>query len=477
MRKLNFMSLIFMALAVALSIGCDGNSKGGPVIPPILTTLEGTLVAPARIESSLLPAILESTDTTVRNAFEDAQVYVNGYRLASFTLDAPSGAQEWPLKLYNVPESANQKYLVEVVVNKVILKSWVRSSEKSNFSVNIESTAAAMLSEAFGKDQHDLIASYPFLVNSLKTDLTAAFLKTASQLGNNTTLATEIVNKVNGYKTLFTALNGIESNAKLAYLQQENDLDGDGVSDFFVRPNGDNTRIRFSTALSSYTSMIESVQSLEDYSNNALLQDFADNSLSDLRYFSQDAKNIALGIFFKTSASADVYIKLFIHRVDLVDGAFKGVAVEYCFVETLTTALLSGTTTLMLSGETPSEGAVVATDFINSGAANENRLMFVSSAAGIGCFSGNVRLVKAIDGQPDLEKLSFAEKYTPGTYFVNTTLALQAIYQDRPLENGDVFSAYFPDIQCYALFKIKQIGSDRITVDYKINTSKEARFK
>ncbi|HMM61665.1 MAG TPA: hypothetical protein PKC25_16220, partial [Candidatus Rifleibacterium sp.] len=68
-------------------------------------------------------------------------------------------------------------------------------------------------------------------------------------------------------------------------------------------------------------------------------------------------------------------------------------------------------------------------------------------------------------------------KITTGLYFANTSAALEDFSAGRTLQVGDVFAAWFPTGENYALFKIKQIDANSITVDYKVNsTPNEPRF-
>jgi hypothetical protein len=263
-------------------------------------------------------------------------------------------------------------------------------------------------------------------------------------------------------------------------LQLSNDIDGDGNQDVIIQPNIENNRIRFKTVLSEKTSILSEIASLEAYSDQRLLQDFQENLTSESRYFAADAANFALGLFFKKSAAADVYLKLFVRRIDLADGVFKGAVVEYKFVETESTAVLTGTKTLLLQGADAVDGAVAATNFVADAEPGPYVLTFISTVAGIGCSSGDTRLVKAKEIAADLTQYRSAETYLEGggNYYVDTSSALNEWNLNRGIEVGDVFSAYFPNTKNYALFKIKAINSTSITVDYMVNTAEnEPRFK
>ncbi len=469
--------MMFLSLIILLT-GCFGSdSKGsGPVVPVSYLTLKGSVTAPDQVESSLLASVLSNVDSDVRNAFRTAIVYVNGNAVASFTIDSSTGTS-WPIRLYNVPEISTGKYNIQIIAGKIALKSNILASEKDNFAVNIETTAAALLAEALNKEQQQMLASYPAIVNSLKADLIAASLKTATELGGNLAKvgADAVTNK---YKAYLTAIGDLNSTAKIAYIQDKNDLDGDGVIDLQIVQVGGGQRVRFFTTLATATSLFENATSLASYTDEKLLQDFASSLTSENNTFAAADKDVALGLFFKRSAVADQYLKLLIRRIDLnTEGVFKGVVAEYAYISTSTTAVTRGTKTLMLQNSSPVEGAVLATDFINDGVPTDNNLAYISAQSGIGCYSGNQLLVALIDGQPELEKLSSAPKTSTGVYFANTTAALNDLKPGRALAVGDVFAAWLPVGKNYAVFKIKQIGASSITVDFKVNsTANEPRF-
>jgi hypothetical protein len=316
-------------------------------------------------------------------------------------------------------------------------------------------------------------------VSGIESSLNAACQKVSTDLAGTIVQDASVTARLIENKSYLENLGDFEPTARVAFLQKENDLDGDGIVDLKIEQNLDGDRIRFITALSSSTSLLADAQNMGSYSNDRLLQDFQLNLTSKTRTFDASAKNFALGLYMKKSASADIYLKLYIRSIQIEDGSFKGVIAEYDFVETKTTALTSGTKSLVLYGSVGVDGVATATNFLTDGDSSPNMLTYISVADGLGCKTGDIRLVRAIDGQPELSALSYAEKYLEGggNYHLNTTAALKAIYKDRTIEVGDVFSAYFPKTKNYALFKIKWIGNDRITIDYIVNAAQdEPRF-
>jgi hypothetical protein len=471
--------MILPALVLAVILGgCFGSdSKSKAKEPTSFVTLKGSVTAPQQVESTLLGVVLTNADTNVRDAFRNASIYVNGYLIASFTIDSSSGTS-WPVRLYNVPESGVGRYAVHIAAGKVVLKSNIFDADRENFAVNIETTAAALLAEALNKDQQQILASYPAIVNLLKVDLNAALTQTASQLGSNFIGSTAVTSAVAEYKGHITAVGDFDSNARLAYLQKENDLDGDGIVDLQIVQVGGGQRVRFFTALATATSLFEDAETIDSYSDNALLSDFAEARTSEANTFSSADRDFAVGLYLSRSASADRYIKILVRRIDLSsEGVFSGVVVEYSLISTATTAITTGQKTLLLLNGSPIEGAVLATDFLQDGIPTDNNLAYISAHAGIGCYSGNQSLVAVVDGQPALDKLSSAPRYSSGMYFTNTAAALEDLRPGRTLEVGDVFSVWFPATKNYALFKVRQIDANSIMVDFKVNsTPNEPRF-
>lgn len=479
MKKLLVFVLVLFA-SISL-IGCFGSDSkdSTPPAPASYITLKGTLTAPDKIESSLLANTLNNVDGEVRAAYKTAAVSVNGVQISNFEiLDMLSNA-DWPFKIENVAESSAGNYELAVVVGRITLRSKIRASEKEQFNINLETTAAAMLADVCKFEQHDLLASYPAFVNSLKNALAASAQKTATNMTagsivNDASVQTE----VDKQRSYLESVADLTTSAKIAYLQGENDLDGDGKIDLYVRLNASGQRVSFYTPLSSETSMLESIADLDSYTDTDLLADFADPArLSKERTFGPGAPRTALGLYFKKSASGDQYLKMYIHRVDLSDGDFSGVLVEYSFVDTVTTAISKGQKTLMLTGDALADGTVYATDFLGDSDETAGMLSFISTAKGLGS-SNDQRIVIALDGQPDINKLSAAPEWlSGGNYDFNTAAANSSIFKNQ-LEPDDVFAAYFPNKKCYALFKISSIAADRIVIDYIVNASvDERRFK
>lgn len=480
-KAMFFFNLIFI-FSLILTTGCGGggSNDAGPAVPTEFVTLSGSLKAPDQIESTLVPSLLQNTDSQVRNAFLAAQIYVNGAPASVFTVTPLSSNPEWQIRISNVAKAADGKYRLEVTVGRLNLKSMIAVEEINAFKINLQTTSALLLSDTTGLTTKNLLASYPSFVSNVESALITACKLEADKLVGLTIQSASVSAVLAEQKQFFSDLGEINTTAKLAYLQKSNDLDGDGREDIIIEPSLDGTRIKFLTLLASQTSMLAEITSINSYSNERLLQDFKDNITSNTRTFDKLAKNMALGFYFKKSASADVYLKLFVRRIDIVDGTFKGVVAEYEFINAETTAIATGTKTLMLSAATLAEGSVAATNFLTDGDSSPNLLTFVSATSGLGCNTGDTRLVRAIDGKPELVNLSYAEAYLEGggNYFLNTTAALNAIYKSRTIEVGDVFSAYFPSTKNYALFKIKWIGSDKVTVDYKVNAAEnEPRFQ
>lgn len=476
--RLSFLWLVLAAsLLLAGCFGDDDKGSTGTVLPASYVNLSGSVTPPATMESTLLASVKNNTDSEVRTAFAAATVFVNGTQIASFTLNSSTGTS-WPLQIYNVAQSANGKYDVHVVAGQIALKSNISDSEKGNFVVNIETTAAAMLAEAMKKSQSQMLASYPAIVSALKADLTAALLKTKTELGANLLVSNLVKQALATHSAYITALGEFNSNGKLVYLQPKNDLDGDGVTDLQIVQVGGGQRLRFYTALATATSLLENTANLDVYTDTKLLQDFAGNLTSENNTFAADNKDFSLGLFFKRSAAGDQYLKLLVRRIDLnLEGVFSGVVAEYSYIATATTAITTGSKIFMLTGGSAVEGGVFASDFLTDGNPTENNLSYVSVQAGLGSSNGSQLLVAHVDGQNELSALSSAYKSATGLYFANTGAALADFSPGRTLQVGDVFAAWFPTGNNYALFKIKQIDANSITVDYKVNsTPNEPRF-
>lgn len=475
------LSLLWLVLAVSLLLtGCFGeDSKGstGTILPASYVTLSGSVALPETLESTLLAAIVNNTDSQVRNASSAAVVYVNGNQVASFTLNSAAGTS-WPLQLFNVLQDPTGQYKIQVIIGKIALKSNIVDAEKANFPVNLETTAAALLAEAANKPQSQMLASYPAIVSGLKADLQAAMQKSATELGASLLVSNLVKQALATHSAHITALGDLNSNGKLVYLQPKNDLDGDGVIDLQIVQVGGGQRLRFYTALANAVSLLENTADLAAYTDTKLLQDFAGSQTSENNTFAATDKDFSLGLFIKRSAAGDQYLKLLVRRIDLdAEGVFRGVAAEYSYITTTTTAIKTGSKIFMLTGGSAVEGGVLASDFLTDGIPTENNLSYVSVQAGLGSSNGSQMLVAHVDGKNELSALSSAYKITTGLYFANTGAALEEFSAGRTLQVGDVFAAWFPTGKNYALFKIKQIDANSITVDYKVNsTPNEPRF-
>ncbi|KAF1082299.1 MAG: hypothetical protein GQF41_1020 [Candidatus Rifleibacterium amylolyticum] len=479
---MQFRKIVVLILALTGAVfftGCFGGDSDdkGTTLPASYVTLSGTLTAPDKIEETLLGNTLNNVDSEVRSSFKKAVVSVNGTQISTFEiLDMASNA-DWPFTIENVPESSVGTYEVAVVVGHITLRAKVRDSEKSQFRINLETTAAAMLADVTTFEPYQLQTTYLAFVNSLKNALAASAQKTATDLAAGSIVNDAGVQTVmNTQKGFLESIADLTTTAKFAYLQLENDLDGDGKIDLYVKPNASGQRVSFYTPLTASTTMLEGAASLDAYADNALLADFADQAkLSQDRTFAAGSPQTILGLYFKKSASGDQYLKMFIHRVDITDGDFAGVLVEYAYVNTTTSAISKGQKTLMLAGANLAAGAVFATDFLADSDETAGKLSFISAAQGLGS-SDNSRIVIAIDGQPDINKLSAAPEWlSGGNYYFNTASALTGIFKNQ-LEVGDAFAAYFPTTKHYALFKINSIAADRIVVDYIVNASEDERL-
>ncbi len=479
MKKL--FSLALMLVCTISFIGCFGSDSkdSTPPAPASYVTLKGTLIAPDKIESSLLGNTLSNLDSEVRGRYRTAGVSVNGIQISSFEiLDIPSNVA-WPIKIENVAESSAGTYELAVVVGRITLRTKIRDIEKEAFNINLETTAAAMLADVSKFEQHELLASYPAFVNTLKNVLATSAQKTATNM-----TAGSIVNDADVQEAVKIQRDHLQSivelttTAKIAYLQRENDLNGDGKIDLYVKPNTSGQRVSFYTPLSSDTSILENVTNLDSYTDVALLADFADSAkLSKERTFEPGVPQTVLGLYFKKSASGDQYLKMYIHRIDLADGDFAGVLIEYDLVSTATTAISKGQKTLMLTGELLAGDAVYATDFLSDAGEPAGMLSFISATKGLGS-SNDQRIVYAFDARPDINELSAAPEWlNGGNYDFNTADANSRMFKSE-LKQGDAFAAYFPNKKHYALFKINSIAVDRIVIDYIVNASEdERRFK
>ena len=475
-------ALVLFILAVSvLMTGCsigggDDGGTSGPVVPTEYVTLSGTLTAPAKIEESLLASVIDNTDSKVRDAFSQAAVFVNGAQNNNYILSPLPTNENWAIRIPNVAKSSTGEYSLLINVGKIRLKAMVTSANKDNFKINTHTTASLLLAEQTGMSVENLLASYPSFVTDIEASLIDASKQKVELVSSSIVNIASVTNEINNQIAYINDLQDIDTTAKVAYLEAENDLDGDGVIDVKVEPNTDGTRVKFYTVLSDQTSFLDDLKAISEYSNERLLQDFDQGLTSDTRFFSPVAANFAIGMFFKRSAAADEYLKLFVRRIDMTEGSLKGVVAEYEIVKTESTAIATGTKTLMLAGENLADDAVVASNFItDTEETGPYVLSFLSTADGLG--NTETPMVRYIQAKPELNEITAAEPYLTGggNYYYNTTEALNAVFKERTIEVGDVFSAYFPSSRNYALFKIKWIGTNRVTVDYVINLATDER--
>ncbi len=476
---------IFLAIALMAAFfcctGCGGGSSNpaGPAAPVETVELKGSLAFPNTVNSGLLPAVtlIPGSNLEVRNAIASAAFSVNGIPISSpqVTYVAPT----WDISLQGVQKITTGSYKVLLTMGKIRFQSWVKSSGIGSFTIDSQTTAAALLADKSGMDANELLASFPALVGKVKTRFQSAILQDLAQVPglveNSEVMEAELASQT---KILKENTN-FDPTAMVAYLGLTNDLDGDGEIDLRILQNISGDRVRFLTTLSSQTSMLDPIPCLASYPDAQLLSDFRNGAVSTTRTFSNTAEQVALGLFFKKSAAADIYLKLFIKRIDIVEGSFKGVLVEYRFVEAPSTALATGTKVLTLRGILPAEGTASCTDFIIDGGTQSDDLCFLGSIPGLGSSNQNTRILRGIDGKPALKDLSYAETYqTNGAnHFTSTALALAAMHKERGIEAGDVFSVYFPSSRHYGLIKITAVSTSTVTMDYVINSAiDEPRF-
>jgi hypothetical protein len=470
--------IAFFLISIAVLTGCGGGSDNdaGPTIPVEYTTLNGTLRAPAWIEPTLLASPIRNTDSKVIEKYSSASVYVNNSPITSYSLTPIFNNPDWVFRISNVAKSANDEYEVKVVVGKIILKALVTEKNRNNFKIDTSSTAALILAKKTGLTIENLIASFPSFISDVEAKLEEAAKIEADKMPANLVEFASVTKEIESQNDFFQSIEDLNFSGRVAYLKSSNDLDGNGKEDVRVKTNLYGTKVRFETVLSSHTSALESATTLQEYSDERLLQDFEEGLTSNIRYIGPESFDFGLGMFFQKSASGDVYLKLIVKRIDLDQGEFKGAVVEYDFVKTETTAILTGSKTFMILGKEPDEGAVIASNFITDTDLSPYLLSYLSAENGIG--SNDTRMVRAIVGQPELERVTAVEEYLEGggNYFRNTSDALEYINVNRDLEVNDVFSVYFPSTRNYAIFKITWIGNDKITVNYIVNTAEAERY-
>jgi len=460
---------------IVFIFGCGGGKEDSePLPPPPTTDLTGTLTIPATVNPQLITASIlsaQSTDSEIRNAFASASVWVNDAVIANRVITPSAVNSEWDFRLFGVPQSSNGIYRILVMSGRLALRSSVKAVNKHSFSIDSRTTAAALLADSSGIEANDLMASFPAMVSKVALQVESAFnaanADVKGSIFNLTSLKAEVASQADFLKKN----KDFDPNALAAYLGNTNDLDGNGIPDLRITQTTDRTGIRFETAISSLTTLLENVQRIGSYSDRTLFEDFAKGNVRNDRTFDSSAKNFALGFFFKKGAEKDLYLKLLVKRIDLSEGTFAGVFAEYAFATATGTAVSTGTKTLFMKGLTGITGAIEATNFLTDSVATEGFLVYLDSERGLGSPDGRVKMIRAVDGQPELSKLSSAEFFseTATGYQTNTTNALKAINKNRTLEAGDVFAVYFKTFRIYALVKVKSIGGSTITLDYKVN--------
>lgn len=477
------LAFIILGLAIMLSAGCGGGHTNGSseTKPVVYTSLAGTITLPDAINSELLTSIrpAQNTDSEVRKAFSSALVWVNDQPTNTSLIIPSAVTSEWDFRILNIPQSSTGIYKILVTVGKLSLKGWVTESEKDSFKINALTTAAALLADSTQIGADTLMASFPAMVSKIALHVESAFSANLTEVTTGIfgwpALKTEIASQSDFLKKN----KGFDPNALVAYLGYNNDLNGDGLTDFKISQTIDRTGIRFETGISSLTSMATNIEKLGSYSDDRLFADFRTGNTRYDRTFDSSAVNIALGMLFQKGANSDKYLKLLIKQVDLHEGTFSGVIAEYSFASASGTAIATGTRTFLLKGTKEVLGAVEGSDFLTDSVATNGVLVYIDPEKGLGNLDTLTRMVRAVDGQPELNKLSSAETFaeTSTGYQTNTANALKAINKSRGLEIGDVFSAYFKKTRHYALFKVKTMDTQTVTVDFIVNRAvDEPRF-
>lgn len=474
MQRRSLILLGCVLVTVLGMTGCFGGGDGGssPAAPVPTVDLAGTLTLPAAINSNLMASVnqVSNTDTTTGRAWSAPAVAVNDQAIAAFSLATSTVSAAWEFKLQQVPQAANGWYKIEVNVKKVGLKAWVREADRSAFTIDSRTTAAALLAQSSGLTADALLATFPAAVGVVARQLEKAWM-TDSDLVPGTIFDLASVSAEVASQADFLKNNtGFDPAAMVAYLGLANDLDGDGVTDLQIATNDNLTAIRFFTSLSASTSLKSGLASISEYTGDQLLADFTAGNVSQESYFNATKKDFAMGCFFKRSAAGDKYLKVFVKRIDLVSGDFRGVVAEYQYVTATATAVATGTKTFLLVGADAQAGAVKASDFLTDGDPTADLLGFLSVEKGLGSSGGTPRL-RGMGPGTDLATLSYAETYSQGdTWFqADMAAALAKINAVRSPAVGDVFTVFFPKTGCYSVVKITSIGATTMTVDYKIN--------
>lgn len=474
------MAFVLILVFGVLGCGGGGSSKNETAVyTGPTTTLTGTLTLPTTVNEQLLASVraAQNTDSVVRDAFASATIVVNGAAVTDRTITPSAVSPDWEIKLRGIPESSSGLYKIEVLRGRLGLKAWVRTASKDAFRMTSQTTGAALLAEQVSVDANDLLATYSALINPIVRGLEAAFNASGTITTSIFSLAS-ITTEVTRQRDFLKNNTSFDPMARVAYLSEANDLDGDGFDDLFVRKSIDGTRVRFETTLSSATSMLEFVSRVASYSDVQVLNDFAAGSTIASRTFGSTTSNVVLGLFFKRAAGRDTYLKMLLKRIDIDQGTFRGVVAEYAWVLASGTAVATGTKIFARSGTLPGTGMVAASDFLTDGIGTAPNLLYLDAARGLGSTDGQALMLRAVQGQPELSRVTVADAWGRVPYYSTMSGALGEILETRAPAAGDVFFAYFPTTRHYAVLKIASVGDSGMTVQYVVNKAPgERSFK
>ncbi|MBF0406509.1 MAG: hypothetical protein HQM10_04095 [Candidatus Riflebacteria bacterium] len=454
--------------------GCEDKGKSSvssTAVPPVEINLNGYIIVPGLINDKLLANIsgARSTDSTVRDSFSRGTVYVNGEAVSNSEI--VTSVYPWEIRMRNVPQNEAGLYRVEFSSGKVGLKAMVRETQKDSFYMDTRSTAAFLLSDAAGIRADEIIATFPSVLTPVAKSIEDLFNTENSGFENIFQLPT-LQDEIERQRRFLDQNRAVNTKNKVSFLSYENDLDGDGTNDFFVKPTTDGTRMRFECALSNHSSMMDQISSIDEYTDSHLLKDFEENNLIATRTFGIETSNFALGFFFKKSLKSDLYLKLFVKNIESAEGSFKGINIEYSFITATGTALASGSKTFLRLGSDLATGTIASTDFINDNSMSDQTLVYLDRSLGLGSSDGKTAMIMALPGKPDLLDIESALDHTRYPYFSSMTRATQEITRQRQFEMGDVFLIHFPKTDHYAKIKVTSVNEWAITVDYVVNTAK-----
>ncbi|MBF0542817.1 MAG: hypothetical protein HQM08_00170 [Candidatus Riflebacteria bacterium] len=442
-----------------------------------LINLDGYIAIPQNVNEKLLARVLgaQSTDSMVKDSFSRAKILVNGNEVSGS--EVITSAYPWEVQLHGVPESGNQVYRVEISSGKVGLKAVVEDKDKGSFYMDVRTTAAFLLADVSNIAARDIISTFTSAITPVANKIEELF-KSADTGFENIFQLPLLQDEIERQRQFLAQNRTVNTKNKISYLTLENDLDGDGVNDFFVRPTTDGTRIRFECPLSTYSSMLDNIASLEGYSDAQLLQDFNSNNLLATRTFAVNSSNFALGYFFKRSIKSDLYLKIFVRRIDSSEGTLKGILSEYSFVTATGTSLVKGSKTFSLLGSAAASGTVISSDFLSDGSETDQKLVYLNRNLGLGSSDGKSLMLLAFSGKPALSGIESVPDHNRYPYFPTMQRAMLEISQERKFEVGDTFAAFFPKTGHYAIFSITAVNELTISVDYMANSSPgELQFK